>query len=119
MTSVSQNWVTPTQPQIQQQLTVQTLSNQFGLGTTMAGVTLAASFGTAKQAGADGNPDTSKIDTRDVGVSYSVDDQQASTLLSQTQKKDRFKRWRQNVKRHFRLDIYIAPGVSTLRNCFF
>jgi len=49
-------------------------TSNYGLGMTLAGVTFGGSVGTAKTAGAGGAADTSKIDTTDVGLSYSVND---------------------------------------------
>jgi hypothetical protein len=49
-------------------------NTNYGLGMTLAGVTFGGSVGTAKTAGAAGTADTSKIDTTDVGLSYSVND---------------------------------------------
>jgi len=45
-----------------------------GISTSMAGFTIQAAVGSDKTAGAAGAADTSKIDTRDVGIEYSLND---------------------------------------------
>ena len=89
--------------------------SQVGLGTTMAGVTLAASFGTAKQAGANGAADTSKIDTRDIGVSYSVDESTGIyAAFINSEEKTGTNAGDKMSTSTFGLTYTVAPGVSTV-----
>ena len=48
-------------------------NTHYGLGTTLAGLTIGVGFGAEKLAGANGAVDQRKVDTRDVGLSYSLD----------------------------------------------
>ena len=80
MILVWRSLVTPTQPQtLQMPLTVQAL-NGLKLDWALPLPVLESVLALVHQtAGADGNPDTSKIDTRDVGLTYGVDDQPVYT----------------------------------------
>jgi len=89
--------------------------SQVGLGTTLAGVTIAASYGTAKQAGANGAADTSKIDTRDVGVSYSVDESTGIyAAFINSEEKTGTNAGDKMSSSTFGLTYTVAPGVSTI-----
>jgi len=50
-----------------------TSNSHYGIGTTLAGVTIGLGFGSEKAAAAGGAADTRKIDTRDLGLSYALD----------------------------------------------
>ena len=88
---------------------------QFGIGTSFAGVTIGAGFGTQKTAGGSGAADTSKIDTRDVGLSYSID---ASTgiyaVFTSSEEKTGTNAGDKMSTNTFGLSYAIAPGVSGL-----
>ena len=89
--------------------------SQVGIGTALAGVTIAASWGSAKQAGANGNADTSKIDTRDVGVSYSVDDSTGIyAAFIDSEEKTGTNAGDKMTSSTFGLTYTVAPGVSTV-----
>jgi len=89
--------------------------SQVGIGTSLAGVTIAASWGSAKQAGANGNPDTSKIDTRDVGVSYSIDDSTGIyAAFIDSEEKTGTNAGDKMTSSTFGLTYTVAPGVSTV-----
>jgi len=89
--------------------------SQVGIGTSLAGVTIAASWGSAKQAGANGNADTSKIDTRDVGVSYSVDDSTGIyAAFIDSEEKTGTNAGDKMTSSTFGLTYTVAPGVSTV-----
>ena len=51
-----------------------TTFKQYGINTTFAGATLQVGFGSEEIAGAGGNVATSKVDTRDFAVQYSLND---------------------------------------------
>jgi len=51
-----------------------TSQQHYGVGTTIAGITLSYSVGTSTVAGAAGAADTSKVDTKDFGAMYSLSD---------------------------------------------
>ena len=89
--------------------------SQVGIGTSLAGVTIAASWGSAKQAGANGNADTSKIDTRDIGVSYSVDDSTGIyAAFIDSEEKTGSNAGDKMTSSTFGLTYTVAPGVSTV-----
>jgi len=89
--------------------------SQVGIGTSLAGVTIAASWGSAKQAGANGNADTSKIDTRDVGVSYSVDESTGIyAAFINSEEKTGTNAGDKMTASTFGLTYTVAPGVSTI-----
>ena len=89
--------------------------SQVGFGTELAGVTIAASWGSAKQAGANGAPDTSKIDTRDVGLSYSVSDQIGIyAAFTNSEDKTGDNAGDKLTSSTYGLSYSIAPGVSSV-----
>jgi hypothetical protein len=89
--------------------------SQVGIGTSLAGVTIAASWGSAKQAGANGAPDTSKIDTRDVGLSYSIDDSTGIyAAFTNSEEKTGTNAGDKMSSSTFGLSYTIAPGVTSL-----
>ena len=92
-----------------------TKQTQIGLGTSFAGVGVSVGFGTSKTAGADGNPDTSKIDTRDVGLTYSVDDSTGLyVVIVDSEEKTGTNAADKQSSTTFGLTYTIAPGVSTV-----
>jgi hypothetical protein len=92
-----------------------TAQTQVGLGTSFAGVTLAASWGTSKTAGANGAADTSKIDTRDVGLSYSIDDSTGIyAAFTNSEEKTGTNAGDKMSSSTFGLSYTIAPGVTSL-----
>jgi len=89
--------------------------SQVGFGTELAGVTIAASWGSAKQAGANGAEDTSKIDTRDVGLSYSVSDQIGIyAAFTNSEEKTGDNAGDKMTSSTYGLSYSIAPGVSSV-----
>ena len=92
-----------------------TAQTQVGVGTSFAGVTVAASWGTSKTAGANGAPDTSKIDTRDVGLSYSIDDATGIyAAFTSSEEKTGSNAGDKLTSSTFGLSYTIAPGVSSV-----
>ena len=92
-----------------------TSNTHYGFGTSMGGVTLGVGFGSQKVAGANGAADTSKIDTRDVGVSYSLDD--STGLYAQfyeSEEKTGTNADDEMSGQTFGLSYTVAPGVSTI-----
>jgi len=89
--------------------------SQVGIGTSFAGVGVSAGFGSSKTAGANGNADTSKIDTRDVGLTYSVDDATGLyAVFYSSEEKTGSNAGDKMSGTTFGLSYTIAPGVSGL-----
>jgi len=89
--------------------------DQVGFGTTFGGVTIAASWGSSKTAGANGAADTSKIDTRDVGLSYSLNDATGIyAAFTNSEEKTGTNAGDKMSSSTFGLSYTIAPGVSSL-----
>jgi len=89
--------------------------NQYGVGTTLGGVTLALGFGTQKTAGANGAADTSKIDTRDVGLTYDVNDATGLyAVFTSSEEKIGSNAGDKLTSQTFGLSYTIAPGLTSL-----
>jgi hypothetical protein len=89
--------------------------DQVGFGTTLGGVTIAASWGSSKTAGANGAADTSKIDTRDVGLSYSLNDATGIyAAFTNSEEKTGTNAGDKMSSSTFGLSYTIAPGVSSV-----
>jgi len=89
--------------------------SQVGIGTSFAGVGVSAGFGSQKTAGANGNADTSKIDTRDVGLTYSVNDATGLyAVFYSSEEKTGSNAGDKMSGQTFGLSYTIAPGVSGL-----
>jgi len=89
--------------------------SQYGLGTDLGGITLAVGFGTQKTAGANGAADTSKIDTREVGLSYSIDDSTGVyAVLTTSEEKIGTNAGDKMTSQTFGLSYTIAPGLTSL-----
>jgi len=89
--------------------------DQVGFGTTLGGVTIAASWGSSKTAGANGAADTSKIDTRDIGLSYSLNDATGIyASFTNSEEKTSTNAGDKMSSSTFGLSYTIAPGVSSL-----
>ena len=89
--------------------------SQYGLGTTLGGITISAGFGTQKTAGANGAADTSKIDTRDVGLQYSIDDSTGIYgVFTTSEEKIGSNAGDKMTSQTFGLTYTIAPGLSTI-----
>ena len=89
--------------------------SQYGIGTSLAGVTIGAGFGTQKTAGANGAADTSKIDTRDVGLSYSVDDSTGLyAVFTSSEEKIGTNAGDKMSTQTFGLTYTIAPGLTSI-----
>ena len=89
--------------------------SQAGIGTSFGGVGISAGFGSSKTAGANGAPDTSKIDTRDVGLTYDLDG--ATSLYAvfvSSEEKTGDNAGDKMSSETFGLSYTIAPGVSSL-----
>ena len=92
-----------------------TAQSQVGFGTTFAGVGISAGFGSSKTAGANGGADTSKIDTRDVGLTYSIDDSTSIYAVNySSEEKTGDNAGDKMSGTTFGLSYTIAPGVSSL-----
>ena len=92
-----------------------TAQSQVGFGTTFAGVGISAGFGSSKTAGANGGADTSKIDTRDVGLTYSIDDSTSIYAVNySSEEKTGTNAGDKMSGTTFGLSYTIAPGVSSL-----
>ena len=88
---------------------------QVGFGTSFGGVGISAGFGTSKTAGANGADDTSKIDTRDVGLTYSVDDATGLyAVFYSSEEKTGTNAGDKMSGSTFGLSYTIAPGVTSL-----
>ena len=88
---------------------------QVGIGTSFAGVTIGAGFGTQKTAGGSGNADTSKIDTRDLGLSYSIDDATGLyAVFTSSEEKTGSNAGDKLSTSTFGITYTIAPGVTSL-----
>jgi hypothetical protein len=92
-----------------------TAQSQVGFGTSFAGFGISAGFGSSKTAGANGAADTSKIDTRDVGVSYDLDDSTSIYAVNySSEEKTGTNAGDKMSGTTFGLSYTIAPGVSSL-----
>ena len=88
---------------------------QVGIGTSLGGVGIKFARGTSKTAGANGNADTSNISTRDVGLSYTVDDALSLYALFSDSKEETGSNANDKLNTStFGLSYAIAPGVSGL-----
>jgi hypothetical protein len=88
---------------------------QVGIGTSFGGVGIKFARGTSKTAGANGAPDTSNVSTRDVGLSYSVDDAVSLYALFSDSKEETGTNANDKMTTNtFGLSYAIAPGVSGL-----
>jgi hypothetical protein len=88
---------------------------QYGLGATLGGVTIGVGFGSQKTAGGSGNADTSKIDTRDVGLSYSINDATGVyAVFTDSEEKTGSNAGDKLSTNTFGLSYTIAPGVTSL-----
>jgi len=89
--------------------------SQYGIGTTLGGITIGAGFGTEKTAGANGAADTSKIDTRDLGFSYSLDDSTGLyAVFTTSEQKIGSNAGDKMTSQTFGLSYTIAPGLTSL-----
>ena len=89
--------------------------SQYGLGTTLGGVTLGLGFGTEKTAGANGAADTSKIDTRGLGLSYSVNDATGLyATFTSSEEKIGSNAGDKMSSQTFGLTYTIAPGLTSI-----
>jgi hypothetical protein len=89
--------------------------SQYGLGTTLGGVTIGLGFGTEKTAGANGAADTSKIDTRDLGLSYSLNDATGVyAVFTSSEEKIGTNAGDKLSSQTFGLTYTIAPGFTSL-----
>ena len=89
--------------------------SQYGLGTTLGGVTLGLGFGTQKTAGANGAADTSKIDTRGLGLSYSVNDATGLyATFTSSEEKIGSNAGDKMSSQTFGLSYTIAPGLTSI-----
>ena len=89
--------------------------SQYGLGTTLGGITIGLGFGTEKTAGANGAADTSKIDTRGLGLSYSIDDSTGLyAVFTTSEQKIGSNAGDKMTSQTFGLSYTIAPGLTSL-----
>jgi hypothetical protein len=94
-----------------------TTRTHYGIGTTLAGVTIGYGIGNSNtnDTAISGNPDTSNIDTHDLGLSYSVDANigiYAQSLRSE--EKTGSNAGDKVSGQSYGLSYTIAPGVSAL-----
>ena len=94
-----------------------TANKHYGVGTTLAGVTIGVGFGNEKTeaTAASGSPDTNNIDTRDIGLSYSISD--AMGLYYQNVRSEEKTGTNAGDKlegQSYGLKYTIAPGVSAV-----
>ena len=90
-------------------------NSNYGLGMTLAGVTFGGSVGTQKTAGAGGAADTSKIDTTDVGLSYSVNDATGIYVaMLSSEEKTGTNAGDKTEGNTYGLTYSVAPGVGLL-----
>jgi hypothetical protein len=88
-----------------------TMTN-YGVGTSVAGIGINIGFGTDKTAGAAGAADTSKIDTRDVELSYSMDAVSLFLVNVNSEEKTGDNAGDKMTGTTYGLSYSIAPGVS-------
>ena len=92
-----------------------TSQSQVGFSTSFGGVGISTGFGTSKTAGANGAADTSKIDTRDVGLTYAIDDATGVyAVFVSSEEKTGSNAGDKMTSQTFGLSYTIAPGVSSL-----
>ena len=84
----------------------------YGLGTTLAGIGINVGFGTDKTAGAAGVADTSKIDTRDVELTYSMDAVSLYATNVSSEEKTGTNAGDKMTGTTLGLSYSLAPGVS-------
>ena len=89
--------------------------SQVGIGTSFGGVGIRFARGSSKTAGANGAADTSNISTRDVGLTYSVDDALSLYATFSDSKEETGTNANDKMTSStFGLSYTIAPGVSGL-----
>jgi hypothetical protein len=84
----------------------------YGVGTSVAGIGVNIGFGTDKTAGASGAADTSKIDTRDVELTYSMDAVSMYLTNVSSEEKTGTNAGDKMTGTTYGLSYSIAPGVS-------
>ena len=84
----------------------------YGVGTSVAGIGINVGFGTDKTAGENGAADTSKIDTRDVELSYSMDAVSFYLVNVNSEEKTGDNAGDKMSGNTYGLSYSIAPGVS-------
>ena len=79
------------------------------------GYTIGAGVGTQKTAGGSGNADTSKIVTRDIGLSYSIDDATGLyAVFTSSEEKIGTNAGDKLSSQTFGLTYTIAPGLTSI-----
>jgi len=94
-----------------------TTRTQYGIGTTLAGVTIGYGVGNQKVSATavSGNPDTSNIDTHDLGLSYSINAQTGIYAQSlRSEEKTGTNAGDKHSGTSYGLTYTIAPGISAL-----
>ena len=92
-----------------------TTQTQMGFSTAFGGVGISAGFATSKLAGANGAVDQNKIDTRDVGLTYSIDDATSVyAVFTSSEDKTGTNAGDKMTSDTFGLSYTIAPGVSSV-----
>ena len=92
-----------------------TTYKQYGINTSFAGATIQVGFGSETIAGANGNVDTSKVDTRDFAVQYSLNDAASVYLVDVISEEKTGARIGDKLSGNsLGLSYTIAPGVSAL-----
>jgi hypothetical protein len=92
-----------------------TTQTQVGANTSFGGVGISVGFGTSKLAGANGAEDQNKIDTRDVGLTYDLDDSTSLyAVFTSSEDKTGTNAGDKMTSDTFGLSYTIAPGVTSL-----
>ena len=92
-----------------------TTYTQAGISTSVAGFTIQAAVGTEKIAGAAGVADTSKVDTTDIGIQYSLNDSTGLYFVDvSSEDKTGTNSGDKLDGNTFGLSYSVAPGVSAL-----
>ena len=86
----------------------------YGASTAFAGVSINVGFGTDKTAGAGGTADTSKIDTTDVELGYSMDAASIYITTVKSEEKTGTNAGDKLSGQSYGLSYTIAPGASLL-----
>jgi len=86
----------------------------YGASTSLAGIGLNVGFGTDKTAGAGGTADTSKIDTTDVELTYSMDAASIYITTVKSEEKTGTNAGDKMDGQSYGLSYTIAPGASVL-----
>ena len=92
-----------------------TKRSQMGIGMDFAGVTIGLGFGSQRTIASGGAADTSKIDTRGLGLEYSIDDSTGVyAVFTSSEEKTGSNAGDKMSTNTFGLSYTIAPGLTSL-----